>query len=260
MRINSIMYHDVVRSGDFASSGFAGAHADIYKLDATLFEEHLKTLATDGIESLNVGQIDEDKLARTVAITFDDGGESAYTVAADILEKYGFHGHFFIATDFIDTDTFLKTRQIRELHARGHIIGSHSASHPTRMAYCTEEEMRREWRTSTEKLADITGGAGTVASVPGGYFSRQVAETAAECGIRILFNSEPVTKVYDVNGCSVLGRFTIKQDTPAETVRRIASGNMSYRLGQFAFWNTNKAAKSLGGELYLSLTRKYLAK
>ena len=260
MRINSIMYHDIVRSGAYASSGFAGAHADIYKLDATLFEEHLKTLAADGISSLDAGRIDKDKLARTVAITFDDGGESAYTVAADLLERHGFRGHFFVATDFIDTDTFLKTRQIRELHSRGHIIGSHSASHPTRMAYCTAEEMRREWRTSTKKLADITGEAVMVASVPGGYFSRHVAETAAESGIRVLFNSEPVTKVYDVNGCSVLGRFTIKQDTPAETVRRIASGSMSYRLGQFAFWNTKKAAKNLGGELYLSLTRKYLAK
>jgi len=260
MRINSIMYHDVVRSGAFASSGFAGAHADIYKLDAALFDEHLNTLASHGIASLNAGTIDADKLERTVAITFDDGGESAYTVAADMLEKYGFSGHFFVATDFIDTDTFLKTRQIRELHTRGHIIGSHSASHPTRMANCTAAEMQREWRTSTEKLADITGEAVTVASVPGGYFSRQVAERAAECGIRVLFNSEPVTKVYDVNGCRVLGRFTIKQDTPAETVRRIASGSMSYRLGQYAFWNTKKAAKNLGGELYLSLTRKYLAK
>lgn len=260
MRINSIMYHDVVRSGAYGSSGFAGAHADIYKLDAKLFDEHLKTLAGDGIASLDAGQIDDCKVAKTVAITFDDGGESAYTVAADMLERYGFRGHFFVATDFIDTDTFLKSSQICELHQRGHIIGSHSASHPTRMAYCSPEEMRREWRTSTEKLADITGSAVTVASVPGGYFSRQVAETAADCGIRVLFNSEPVTKVYDVNGCSVLGRFTIKQDTPAETVRRIASGSMSYRLGQFAFWNTKKAAKNVGGDLYLSLTRKYLAK
>lgn len=260
MRINSIMYHDVVRSGAFASSGFVGAHADIYKLDATLFDEHLKTLATDGIASLNAGTIDEDKLERTVAITFDDGGESAYTVAADLLEEHGFRGHFFIATDFIDADTFLKARQIRELHSRGHIIGSHSASHPTRMAYCTADEMSREWLTSTEKLADITGSAVTVASVPGGYFSRQVAEIAAECGIRVLFNSEPVTRVYDVNGCSVLGRFTVKQDMPAETVRRIASGSMLYRLGQYAFWNTKKAAKNVGGDLYLSLTRKYLAK
>ena len=101
------MYHDVVRSGAFASSGFAGVHADIYKLDAELFDEHLKALATDGITSLDANQIGESKLARTVAITFDDGGESAYTVAADILERYGFRGHFFVATDFIDTDTFL---------------------------------------------------------------------------------------------------------------------------------------------------------
>ncbi len=260
MRVSSIMYHDVVHSGAYASSGFAGAHADIYKLDATLFDDHLTTLAADGIASLDTGRIDDGKLVKTVAITFDDGGESAYTVAADMLERYGFRGHFFVATDFIDTDTFLKSSQIRELHRRGHVIGSHSASHPTRMAHCTPEEMRREWRTSTAKLAYITGENVTVASVPGGYFSRQVAETAAECGIRMLFNSEPVTKVYDVNGCSVLGRFTIKQDTPPETIRRIASGSMSYRLGQFAFWNTKKAAKNLGGELYLNLTRKYLAK
>lgn len=258
MRISSIMYHDVVRSGDFSSSGFEGAHADIYKLDAGVFDAHLKALADAGVGSLDARYLkDQDN---RVAITFDDGGESAYTVAADILERYGFRGHFFVATDFIGTETFLKPEQIRELHERGHVIGSHSASHPTRMANCTRDEMLDEWRTSTEMLAEITGSEVTVASVPGGYFSREVAETAAKCGIRVLFNSEPVTKAYDVNGCRVLGRFTIKQDTTAETVMRIASGSMTYRLSQFAFWNTKKAAKNLGGDLYLNLTRKYLAK
>ena len=65
-------------------------------------------------------------------ITVDDGGVSYYTVVADRLERLGWRGHCFVTTDMIGQRGFLTRRQIRELDGRGHIIGSHSASHPTR--------------------------------------------------------------------------------------------------------------------------------
>src|SRR5262245_47304812 len=51
---------------------------------------------------------------------------------------------------------------------------------------------------SRELLRDILGESVTVASVPGGYYGRAVAETAAEAGIRVLFNSEPTTRTQTV--------------------------------------------------------------
>lgn len=257
MQLTSIMYHDIVDDGDYGTSGFAGSHADIYKLDIAMFERHLELLGALGAGSCLIDQC-ADLNENRVAITFDDGGESAYTHAADLLEKHDLRGHFFVATDFIDTPTFLKKEQIRELAKRGHVIGSHSASHPTRMASCTFDEMRREWRESVNILSDITREPVITASVPGGYFSRAVAEAAAESGIKFLFNSEPVTRVYDVDGCKVFGRYTIKQNTTADALAKIIRGRAFDKFQRYAFWNSKKIAKKIGGRIYVSATRRIL--
>jgi peptidoglycan/xylan/chitin deacetylase (PgdA/CDA1 family) len=193
-------------------------------------------------------------------ITFDDGGRSAYTHIADALEERNWRGHFFVATDFIDTPAFLTGAQIRELHARGHVIGSHSASHPLRMAACTPARISEEWRASTEKLEDILGEKVSVASVPGGHFSKQVARAAAQTGIETLFNSEPVSRTYSIEGCRIIGRFSIQRNTSAQEAAALASGAASPRLRQFFWWNSKKLAKRLGGEFYLEARKKILSK
>ena len=48
MRAHSIMYHDVVENGDFASSGFPGEGAHVYKLRREDFERHLDAIAKTG--------------------------------------------------------------------------------------------------------------------------------------------------------------------------------------------------------------------
>ena len=91
-------------------------------------------------------------------------------------------GYCFVTTSCIGQRGFLNPSQIRELAGRGHIIGSHSVSHPARFSLLTPDAMRAEWRDSRKALEDILGGRVVTASVPGGYFSQEVAQTAAECG------------------------------------------------------------------------------
>jgi peptidoglycan/xylan/chitin deacetylase (PgdA/CDA1 family) len=117
------------------------------------------------------------------------------------LERRGWRGHFFITTDRIGMRGFLTEAQLRELHRRGHIIGSHSSSHPARMATLTRTDLDREWRQSIDRLSRVLGDAVKVASVPGGYYSREVGESAAAAGIEALFTSEPTAQVEMLNGC-----------------------------------------------------------
>lgn len=257
MKITTLMYHDIVDKGAARASGFASADADIYKLEIGLFEQHLKA-----IEALNATPAVVTNLSNKekFLITFDDGGRGAYTHAADALERRGWRGHFFVATDFIDTPTFLQRDEIRELHMRGHIIGSHSASHPLRMSACSPEKLRDEWKKSTEKLGEILNEKITVASVPGGHFSKQVAEMAAENGIEMLFNSEPVTQSYKIGNCWIFGRYSIWQNTTADEAAAFARGAVSPRLKQYLFWNMKKAAKKIGGEFYLEIRERILSK
>jgi peptidoglycan/xylan/chitin deacetylase (PgdA/CDA1 family) len=240
----SIMYHDVVENGNYAASGFEGEGSDIYKLDREEFARQLAAIQAAG--------------GGKVLLTFDDGGVSAYDPVAGMLEQYGWRGYFFITTDWIGRSGFLNREQIRELDQRGHIVGSHSCSHPTRMSREPRERLIAEWKESTERLATIIGHQVTVASVPGGYYSRRVAETAAEVGIETLFTSEPTAAVYIVNGCRVLGRYVMMQGMEPEWAAGFATGKLAPRLRQALLWNAKRAAKTLGGEAYLRIREAIL--
>ena len=241
------MYHDVVENGDEAASGFPGRGADLYKLDRQDFARHLQAIHDA------VGQ-------REVCLTFDDGGVSAYSTVAEMLERYGWHGYFFITTDWIGRPGFLNQEQIRELERRGHIIGSHSCSHPTRMAHVSWDQMVREWNESVLRLVEIVGHRVDLASVPGGYYSRKVALAAAQAGIQTLFTSEPTARVQFVEGCRVVGRYVVQRGMGPEWSAGFAAGGIVPRLRQAALWKAKRVAKVLGGELYLHFRESILKK
>ncbi len=256
-RISSLMYHDIVDADAYHASGFAGGDADLYKLELSVFERHLHRLSAlpNGVPSLVTSNV-----AHPVFITFDDGGRGAITHAAVALEKHGWRGHFFVASDFIGTPTFLSSTEIVELDRRGHLVGCHSASHPLRMGALSPAQLAREWESSAKVLADLLGRRTTVASVPGGMYTSAVAEAAAEAGIEHLFTSEPVATSWRVRSCRVYGRYTIKRGTAPEVAAALVRGDRAPRYAQYLLWNTKKLAKKVGGEAYLMIRKKLLTK
>jgi hypothetical protein len=50
-------------------------------------------------------------------------------------------------------------------------------------------------------------------------FLAKSLRAAAKAGLRALFTSEPTAGTYSVNGCAVLGRFTLQQGASAQTCR-----------------------------------------
>src|SRR5579864_6076973 len=110
MRSLAIMYHDVVEDADFASSGFPSEGAHVYKLTRANFELHLEAIrpavSADAISRIATRR--EWSGAAPVFLTFDDGGVSALHPTADLLERYGWRGHFFVTTQRIGTPGFLQ--------------------------------------------------------------------------------------------------------------------------------------------------------
>ena len=256
----SLMYHDVVPAGQFEASGFGGAGAARYKLTVEEFRDHIDAIANAiGSQGFEACRLESGSAAvPSQSITFDDGGASAFGEIADRLEARGWRGHFFITTDYIGRSGFVTEQQISELSRRGHLIGSHSCSHPTRMSLCGDEQLRREWSESMSKLGDILGAPIWAASVPGGFYSRRVAQSAAASGLKLLFTSEPTTRMKVVDGCLVLGRYAIYRGTTAATAAGLARGDLAPRLRQAIAWNGKKAAKMLGGRAYLWLRDRLL--
>lgn len=239
MRVVSLLFHDVYAS-DPHESGFRSRAADRYKLTIPDFEAQLDGLA----DSWPAGS------PIPVTLTFDDGGASYYTAIAERLEAMGLRGHCFISTDFIGERGFLTAEQIRELDSRGHVIGTHSASHPQRFSALTRADMRTEWFESRQKLEDILGRAITVGSVPGGYFSTDVARAAAGTGLQRLFTSEPTSKPMPFDECTVIGRFTIRRGHPPDMARRLAAAAPWARCGAWMGWNAKALVKPVLGPSY----------
>ena len=233
------MYHDVVREGMEDSSGFPGRDAARYKVTPARFASHLDAI-TGGAE------------ADRPAMTFDDGGASALG-AADVLERYGLRGHFFVTVNYIGTPGFLDAAGIRELQGRGHEVGSHSCSHPLRMGHLSPARLRDEWHTSRSALCDILGEDIQTASIPGGDFAPPVALTAADAGFTRLFTSEPVTTFTQIGAMTVAGRFAIQRETSAATAAALGAGRWLPCAQQAMLWNMKKLAKRIGGRRYLRL-------
>jgi peptidoglycan/xylan/chitin deacetylase (PgdA/CDA1 family) len=254
MRIVSLLFHDVYRR-DAAESGFVSPAADRYKLSAQAFDAHIESVRSvrsdDPLRLADSPAVDAVRTGTfSFVLTVDDGGCSYGSIVADRLEACGWRGHAFVTTDWIGRPGFLSAAEIRNLDARGHVIGSHSASHPTRFSACSKERMLDEWRRSRCVLEDVLGHEVRVASVPGGYFSLGVARRAAEAGLRVLFTSEPTTAVRIVDGCTVIGRFAIRSGCSPDLSGRLVAAPARARNAEWAGWNAKKLVKPLLGSAY----------
>ncbi len=257
MRLAALMYHDVVGS-DGVRGGFAGAGAAVYAVSVGEFERQMDgiaaTLAAPPLRanaSLPPGG--------GWALTFDDGGSSA-AIAGAALARRGWAAHFFVVTAMVGQPGFLDWEGVRRLAVEGHVIGSHSHTHPERIASLPPERLREEWSRSVATLSEAIGAPVRTASVPGGYYSEAVGRAAAEAGIETLFTSQPRRAVEEIDGCALVGRFAVRDSTPTRTVVAAAAGGARPWLRQRAGWAARGAAKRIGGRHYIHLRRILLSR
>ena len=253
MKAITIAYHDVL-------DGQRAAPGDVYTLDLKQFRNHLLAIEQRHCPLATIRRFRRWAEDVPVFLTFDDGASGGYTCCAGALEQHQWRGHFFITTDWIGRPGYMNREQIRELHDRGHVIGSHSCSHPEWMSHLSTHELVREWKDSCIVLSDIVGTPVRVASMPAGNYSPKVALAAAEAGIEVLFNSEPTSATMVVNGCLVLGRYCIQRYTQPEISAAIAAGHLWPRWKQSMLWETKKVLKRLGGGSYITFRRRFLSR
>src|SRR5207248_1364510 len=156
-RITVLLYH-----------GVSDAIRDSLTVGIEEFEWQMQTLRERCIvrsleEVLSLHEIPSSSKPQ-VCVTFDDGYLDNYVNAVPILERYGVPAAFFVSTGIIGTERsfphdvrrgrmlpVMNWDQLRDMHARGFTIGSHSVNHIDCAAE-PEDVVAEELRQS---LADI---------------------------------------------------------------------------------------------------------
>lgn len=245
------MYHEIERAGRPLADADPGYVR--YVVDESRLVEQLRWMAAAGLNGVGVSDACRAGLDTPgrVVITFDDGCETDWVVAAPHLAAHGFGATFYVVSRWVGRRPgFLSATQLREISDAGFEVGSHSATHAF-LSDLSDAELRRELVDSRRELQDMLGKQVSAFSCPGGRWSRRVADAAREAGYETVATSRigangPAADPYALARCAVL------RDTPARRFGAFCHGRGL--AGQQLRDQALTAAKAvLGHRMYTSL-------
>jgi len=115
--------------------------------------------------STSTGSRPEDKPARYVYLTFDDGPNSHYTgIILDILKKYGIRASFAVIGNNIERNPDVFKRIINE----GHGVVNHTFSHDYKKIYASPGAFLDDLQQCNQVIATLTGNNVKIFRAPGG--------------------------------------------------------------------------------------------
>lgn len=130
-----------------------------------------------------------------VAITFDDGFRSLLTVAAPLLERYGFPATAFVTTRWLDgadespaanEAELLTEDDVRELAGRGFEIGSHGHTHAD-LGRLSSSIVEADLVASLDRLEGLVGARPRFLAWPYGSSSAESERVAQAVGFEAAF-------------------------------------------------------------------------
>jgi peptidoglycan/xylan/chitin deacetylase (PgdA/CDA1 family) len=168
-----------------------------FSFPADVFAAHLDAIARRGLRTVTVGELmrlrhdgDEPSLARTVAITFDDGYADLLTTVAPLLVERQMVATAFLTTSFLDhrsagrpsDDRWLSWDEARALRETGAFeIGAHSHDH-VELDMLDVGDARRQIHACRDRIADELGARPTSFAYPYGYSTPTVQAMLREAG------------------------------------------------------------------------------
>jgi peptidoglycan/xylan/chitin deacetylase (PgdA/CDA1 family) len=178
-----LCYHNITSNSEKAGD---------YRISAFHFEQQVKALFDSGYHTILPDQYYDHFTKGTplplkpVMLTFDDSHESHFSIAAPVLEKYGFRGVFFIMTVCIGKKNYLTSEQIKMLAERGHAIECHTYDHPL-VKNITGEQWEQQINKPVKKLEAITGKRVEYFAYPFGVWNEPAIIELKKRGIKAAF-------------------------------------------------------------------------
>lgn len=212
-------YHDLS-----STPGSSGHFHSPYVLLSEKFYEQMSWLFRQGYRTLTIDDLLTHPGAdRLVAITFDDGHISNYSLAFSILKEFNFRATFFIVPSFVGSKNYVSTSQLKEMHESGMKIESHSLTHPYMYAL-PAQEMLHEIIESKKWIQDVLKDETNHFSVPYGMYGKDLVEHLKKAGYKSMVTENYGYYKYNDVAFHVLPRFTIKAHFDLKTFRNIIEG------------------------------------
>jgi peptidoglycan/xylan/chitin deacetylase (PgdA/CDA1 family) len=253
----TLLYHSVYRTLDTG---------DRYDIHAETFEDHVRIIREKGVHCIppeNIGNPEGRSVesGKQVILTFDDGRMDNHEIVFPILAEYAFRAFFFVNPDRVGTSGYMDWTHLADLDRHGMSIQSHGLSHRY-LHLLPLRELERELKESKRAIEDRIGKQVDFLSVPGGFYSRDVTESAWSLGYRGMFTSDPgIDRIDRPVQATLFHRYNISRDTSRAEVADLLSQKIGIRFRHQAMHAVKGGArKVLGTEVYHRLwtnLRKY---
>ena len=151
-----------------------------------------------------------------IRLTFDDGNQSDYAVAAPELRRRSLAACFFVLARRLDQKGYLSKAQVRELSEQGFQIGSHGCNHID-WTTAPADVLLRELQESKAIIEHTIGHSVQCAAIPFGAYDRRVLRTLADCNYNQVFSSDGgprLTKAWPTP------RYSVRRGDNVEKLRR----------------------------------------
>ena len=152
-----------------------------YTVSPATFSAHMKVLADSGYHSVSPAQLydylvyNKTLPEKPFVVTFDDSRVEHRTIAAPVLEKYGFRGAFFIMTITYNKKNYMTKDQIAELAKAGHTVGLHSWDHTMVTKYKEPADWQKQVVEPKKILEGIVGKPVEYWAYPNGVYDHKGA-------------------------------------------------------------------------------------
>jgi peptidoglycan/xylan/chitin deacetylase (PgdA/CDA1 family) len=166
-------------------------HKVLDRLDG---ERHTVTTATFAkhlalIEHSDTAAVDPHALRpggeapRGVLATFDDATHDHHATVKPLLARFGMRALFYVPTARLGEPGHATHEQVKDLAHEGHVIGSHSHTHP-RLTEMAPEPIAAELERSAQVIHDLLGERPLHFAPPGGLYDGAVQRLAHAAGYR----------------------------------------------------------------------------